>query len=125
MRRFMLVSMLLFAANASAEDFQADWDIQGLTYEERTYSSLSLDLSSLPRYISANGIIYFQGGQLFRPVDGTCVVEAGGDVVCILHLDALNLSLRINTTPVGSVELRDTQTDIELASGTLSLTSLQ
>lgn len=126
MKKLLLATALAcIASTAAAQDFQADWTIQGVTYKGTAYTSLSVDLTLLPRYLSANGIIWYDNGLFFRPLDGTCVLEITSTVVCVLALDALTVSLRIGATSSGSIELLDTQTGTTLDSGLIQITSLK
>lgn len=124
MRKLAVMAVFLTSA-ATAQEFQGDWGIDGLSYEGNVYNALSLDLQVLPRYISANGIISHANGLLFRPIDGTCVLESTGGVSCVLTLDALTITARFDTSPEGSVELTDTQTQVTVSTGTLNLISLK
>ena len=117
--------MAFIAHGASADQLQADWDIQGLTHNNLVFTNLSLDLDLMPRYIDAVGIIRHTNNLLFRPIDGTCVVELTGNIVCALRLDALSLIISLNQSAVGTIELIDTRTTFSVGFGAIVLTSLK
>lgn len=127
MRILSFALICLIAPSVSAQQYQIDWVVEGLSTSDTIFTSLSLDLDVLPRYIDANGVIKHTGGIFFRPLDGTCILETTETLICSLRLDALSVELRLGLGSGlnGTIQLINTVTTEFLGSGNLILTVLE
>ena len=121
----MAIVLFMGVSNSSAQVFGVDWSVSGLEYDGDVFTSINLDLELLNRFVGVNGIINHTNDLFFRPVDGTCLPDLTGDIVCELRLDAITLSLRIGSELNGSATLFDTQTGIEIDRGVIFVTNVQ
>jgi len=107
MKKLLLLFCTLMSVNVSAQEFQIDLNLIGISIFGESFSSLRLDLGVTPRFVRANGVIVSAETGDSRPATGTCFATAAGGVICNVRVGSSTFDMDLDSALNGIVTIRD------------------
>ena len=98
------------------------WSLADTTYGQNIARYLALDVNFGSRYLTANGIMEFEGNTAVN-VTGTCF-EPNGGVFCNVTLGNFTATLSIDANLAGIIRDFDASGSLD-STGTMALLSIQ